>query len=211
MAKVIAPLHSVQVRGKCGDLIFRRWRGVNTVSGLTGGAGDGTRAGFVAWQAAATSWGLLTTDEMQEWYEYAAKTTLERGPLKPKHRSGYISYSCCAFNAVQCGESAPTSPPATVPPNFPEALTLGVNGSGDLEVGWNSAQDGDYMQIKGSFNAWFSGRTYDYNLGQQGYPAVSAGAWTGPASVATRKNIIIARVLRDSGQAGPWGRVQLNT
>ena len=211
MAKVIAPLHSIQVRGKCGGVLFRRWRGVNTVSGITGGEGLPGVSQFIAWQAAAASWGSLTAAKMEEWREYAAKTTMERGPMKPKHRSGYIAYSCAAFNAVQCGESAPTGPPAAPAPNFPEGLALAVDGSGDIVVSWDGGLDGDYVQIRGAFNGVLGIRLYDYKLAQQSYTAASAGEWTGPARVVGKRSLVTARVLRDSGQAGPWGRVELVT
>lgn len=204
MGKVIAPLHSVQVRGKVGGVMFRRWRNINTASGLTGGTGAPTESHFVDWKTACASWKDLTFEQMEAWRQYAAKTPTGGGPFSPTHRSGYMTYVLAAYLADQCGESYPTLPPTTLPPSYPGITSLDDDGAGNLLVEWDSTGDADYIQIKGLINAPLSKRIFDNQLKELYIVAIATGEQDLGVIVADRLFRVRLRRVRDSGQAGPW-------
>ena len=211
MGKVIAPLHSIQVRGKVGEIIFRRWRNINTASNFTPATGDANQTNVVAMRAACTSWKTLSTDQMEAWGQYAKKRKTGGGILGPTHRSGYMTYSLAAYLAGQCGESYPTEPPESDPPNYPVDFTLIRDGSNKLLFSWDDSQDGDYIYIKCNHNKSTSERIYDYMLGIIGIYTIASGSKQHVYTEANRKARASGMVIRANGQAGPKGYVTLIT
>lgn len=210
MAKVLAPLHSIQVRGKWGGVVFRRWRNVNTASGPCGGIGNSSEAHVVAWRAAVASWGGLTQEKIEEWKEFAKAHEMERGPWKPKQRSGFISYSLAAYLAGQCGESYPTAPPGIPAPNYPATFYLNLYG-GKIYAVWNPGDEGDYVEVKWVVNQDPAWRIYDYKLLLKGYYPIAQEEVIGPDWIAGRNHRASLRLIRSDGQAGQKGFTSLET
>ena len=208
MGKVIAPLHSIQVRGKVGEILFRRWRNINTVSSLGGGAGVANQSNLVAMRAASASWGGLTYDQMEAWRKYAMKQRVGDGILKPTRRSGYMTYALAAYLADQCGESYPDNPPETKPPNYLGSLWLGNDLWGSWAIRWDGAAVGEYVQVKAICNAVISKKIFenqlkDYGISDKAAEEKRLDGWaTGKYSKAK------ARLIRASGQAGPWNYIE---
>jgi len=204
MAKVIAPLHSMQVRGAACGILFRRWRDLNTASGMSPTEGSPLEPAFILWREVANSWSSLDREVMEAWRAYARSHHYQKGPLKPKFRSGYITYCCAAYLAEECGESAPEGPPETVPPNYLDITYFGENALGNLWVRWDSGADGDFVQIKGSYNKPIGRRIYDYAIAQKGFYSMGTGEATYLAAVAGKRSRVKGRIIRSNGQAGQW-------
>ena len=209
MGKVIAPLHSIQVRGKVGGVLFRRWRNINTVSG-PGGNTDLTQNTYVvAFRAAMNSWRTLTSAQILAWRKYADGLRTGGGILKPTHRSGYMTYVLAAYLADQCGEAWPTDPPESAPPNFLRVFTLENDNFGGLTVWWGGGHTPEYVQIKAYVNKSLGRRIYDLQLADFGMTEsteeeIRLDDWeTGTYSRAG------GRLVRANGQAGPWSYAEL--
>lgn len=205
MAKVLSPLHSLQVRGRVGGIVYRRWRDVNTVGALGGSPGDSSKPAFIAWQNAAMYWGSISNNQRLAWNEYANNIILNRGPFKPKKRSGYISYGVEAYLANRCGESYPGDPPTTVIPLYPVGLGIELGSGGKWRVVWDSGQDGDYIQVKAQTDRSVGLRIYDERIPEIGFYDLSLGLIEWGTVTANKKARARCRVIRVSGQAGPWG------
>lgn len=210
MGKVIAPLHSFEVRGQVAGIVYRRWRDLNTVGAPGGNEGDGSQAQFISWMAACAQWGVITSAQRSAWRIYASGIELTRGPLHPKKRSGYITYAMAAYLAGQCGESYPTAPPTTRPPNFPITMNFQVSG-GKLYIEWDPDQDGDYIELKWRVNAPGPVKIFDYRLGLVGYFAIATEDYTGPTALTGKNNRARLRVVRSNGQVGPARYASLET
>ena len=205
MAKVIGPLHSMGVRGSLLGMTFRKWRDLTTVSAYTLSEGDSARRGFSDWGIVTGKWGCLTGEQRLAWRAYAKKEQRSPGVWGPKKNSGYICFCKMAYLCERNGISLPVDPPGTVPPNQPNVLSIGITGGGYLEAIWDPDQDGDYIQLKGTWNHNDTRRMYDYKLGEISIEELYQETYVGPVAVADRVSRIKARIFRSSGQSGPWG------
>ena len=209
MGKVIGPLHSIQVRGKVGEILFRRWRDINTVSGWANNPGNGNAQGLIAFRLIQEEWSFLDEEERILWNKYGRKKIMDRGPFKPKRRSGYITFCCNGYLAENCGVKFAKVPPNTIAPNFPEDLKLEEDVSGKYLISWKDDQDGDFIEIKGYLNREIGMRFYDDRLLILGYYSITTGSCQKNTVVAGKKGRIRGRIIRNSGQVGPAGFVTM--
>ena len=207
MGKVIAPLHSVQVRGRVGDLLFRRWRNINTVSSVPKNPGANENPNFLAWGNACAGWGALTAGQIDAWREYAAETKTGGGILTATHKSGYMTYAMAAYLAGECGNSYPTDPPTEKPPLAPEISFLGDDGAGDLVVKWVVVGAEGWVQVKAVYNRGPAMKIFEQQMCDCGVIEYEEGELTLTTIELGKRNRVKIRRIRDNGQAGYWAYV----
>ena len=204
MAKVIAPLHSIQVRGKIGGTLFRRWRNLNTASEFKPGGGGSGPGGFVIIGNGATAWGGLTSAQRESWEGYSKKKKYKNKALEVWTLPGYNQYLRHYYLATMCGETPLSDPPETKWPDQPEGLTFGVNLSDKLEVGWSEGQEADYIQIKGAFNQKASRKIFSTRVTNLAFVETADESWEGSTAQTGKKSLVKVRLIRINGQYGPW-------
>lgn len=203
MAVVLAPLHSVQVRGQLGDKVFRRWRSLNTISqAAPAGPGPQDNASWLAWKDTASYWSGLTNEQRAAWNKYGRETEIRAGPLKPDRRSGYIWARMAAFLAGKVGEDPPASPWSGPAPGPIRGLTLGINGAGNWVVAWDSIQEAKYVGMRANLNYPAVLRFYDYKLSEEKFYTSAGGGVEFGEVIPGRKARIAVRLIRENCQTG---------
>lgn len=211
MAIVIAPLHSIQVRGRCGGISFRRWRDMNIAANYAPSIGNPVDPSFLSWGGMAALWGGLTNNQRESWRQYAKNKRVNNGPLKPNRRSGYMTFCLQAYAATRCGETVSGEPPTMAEPNYPIGIYVYGPVGGFLGVGWDPDQEGDYMEVHFEQNHSPGVRIYDYKIGLFGYATVGSEDIRGSMAQANKIHRAKVRLVRANGQSGPWGYANLET
>lgn len=154
MAKLIAPLHSSEARGRVGGLIYNTYRGLATCKSKTGPAQPRSslqlqlRAMGVYW---SRKWQSLSAGVRGAWNDYAAAHTEIDWTGNPKRLTGLNWYLRCNIIAQRLAGGPLTNPPS-VPAPAAAADVVGTGGVGEIVVTWT-----DTAEANTYIDAWVSG------------------------------------------------------
>lgn len=203
MAKVRAPLFSMEVRGDLAESRFRTWRGMTTVSKAGVGPGQPGQSNFMAMNATKAHWTALTEEEREAWRDYGRRTPINKGIWKPKFWSGYTWARKAAYICGQIGVKPPTLPWETEKPVQPEMVGCYVwNGNG-LITYWDPAQPYEFVGVRVKWDHPVTRRFYDYKLGLEQFYPMKSEETVRLATVFPSKMRVAVRFIRETGQWGP--------
>ncbi|GAH35704.1 unnamed protein product [marine sediment metagenome] len=133
MAKVIAPLHSAEARGRVSGLIYNTWRGLATCKGFKSPAQPRTSIQMLMRAYAvqmARTWGELNDTQRGLWNDYAVAHPDVDWTGSPKRLSGFNWYVRCNTRILRLAGTPITAPPAE---NGPDPLATFAAADGVLE------------------------------------------------------------------------------
>lgn len=146
MAKVTAPLHSAEARGRVGGLVYNTWRGLATVKAKSAPAQPRSQKQLAIRSIAITlarRWQTILQSVRDAWNAYAATHTSVDWTGNPVRLTGlnwYLAINTRQLHASNAQAANPPSipaPPAVV--NFNAA-----NGAGTSVLTWTTPADDDY-------------------------------------------------------------------
>lgn len=119
MAKVLAPLMSLAVRGKEGGIVFNTWRGINTAKSATSPVQPNSSAQLDIRDhvtTASRAWASLSNVQRTGWNDYANAHTESDWTGAAKRLTGQNWYVRCAVLNALCGAAAIAAAPAIAAP-----------------------------------------------------------------------------------------------
>lgn len=207
MAKVRAPLHSIDLRGRFADgVVFTDWRGINCIRTFVMPSQPRTERRERIWKntpMVTRAWAGLTDAERAGW-EAFARLVKPIDPILGRENSwtGYFAY--VSVNQVLADAELPlaTRPPAIPLPTPPERFRVENPSPGVVQILWQTLSAGTLIdlwlnQTKASRKAYPSKfRHLVYADGQSGLYGLSGL----PAGT---RVAVKARVVRpDGGRSG---------
>lgn len=136
MAKLVAPLFSLEARGKVGGLVYNTTRGVSYVKELSAPKTQYTPRQIEVRSITASltsTWQSLTNQQRAQWSAYATRHLLPTWTGHPKRLSGYNWFIKTNFVALDIGLSPTSEPPSEVSLTYSPDLSLSWSGA-DLVV-----------------------------------------------------------------------------
>lgn len=148
MAKVFNPLHSEDVRGKVGGIVFSRSKQGPTVRLRVNPSQPQTAdqmlvRGYLA--TASAAWASLTTQQRDSWDTYAGLHPVSNVFGETTYLSGHQYYCRCACILLALGKSVPTTAPAVAAPTN-VANIVATPGSGQVSIAF-TAKPGTNLSV----------------------------------------------------------------
>jgi len=152
MAKVRAPLHSMELRGRMADgVVFGDWRGIPWMRTFVMPAQPRTQRREQIWKIIpriTRSWADLTEAERARWEAFT--TTVK--PLDPLlgragNWSGCDAYVSANHTLADAGLPLATAPPAIPFPNPPERFRLRNPSPGVVRIRWEPLPAGTLVDL----------------------------------------------------------------
>lgn len=180
MAKVFNPLHSEDVRGKVGGIVFSKCKQGSTVRLRVNPSQPQTAdqmlvRGYLA--TASAAWAGLTDGQRTSWETYASTHPVTNVFGETTYLSGHQYYCKCAALLLALGKSAPTTPPAVAAPTNVSNL-VATPGSGQVSIAF-TAKAGTNMSLAcdlyGPHSAGINVKQAMCNL--NGYHAAETTPW----------------------------------
>ena len=133
MAKVTAPLHSAEARGRVGGLVYNTWRGIATVKSKRAPAQPRTLR-QLAIRAFCTTiarrWAILTGTQRDGWTAYAAAHLDSDWTGNPVRITGLNWFIRCSVRLLDLAKAViDTAPVAPAPANVSNLVCTGGSGT----------------------------------------------------------------------------------
>lgn len=147
MAKVIAPLHSSEARGRVGGIIYNTWRGAATVKAKHAPAQPGS-ASQLAQRANASMlsryWGsILSAVERATWSAYSSTHVDTDWTGSTKRLTGLNWFLRCTSRLLLATQPiVPTAPIVAAPTNLTGVTAVG--GAGLITMDWTTPVSADF-------------------------------------------------------------------
>lgn len=193
--KVNGPIHSIDATGKFdGGIIFEVTRGLPIAKRMKRPPNPQSRSQTLTRDRLSTlsrAWGDLTEAQRTAWDEAA-------GGLA----TGYNNYVGLGIKALEMSQPPVGDPPVTPNPDPILDPELRTGNLGELNIIWNPATDGDFIEIRstGAIPDGRNPKNNEYRV--RAFVSVAAGAYTLADLVPSGRYGVRLRPLRDNGQAG---------
>lgn len=209
MAKVTAPLHSSEARGRLGGICYNTWRGISTVKAQKAPCQPRTERQLFIRSIGVKLvrlWQNLTSAQRLTWNDYAPLHIETDGMGSPKRLSGLNWYTRLNSRLQQLSISPVSTAPATSAPGAPSSL-VATGGSGQIGLAFTA--------MPTSLNFWIHDDG-PHSPGRQGSFARAAflTTFTTASTTATitglaagQHDLFVRAVSRTDGQASTWEHV----
>lgn len=138
MAKVTAPLHSSEARGKVGGVVYNTWRGISYVRTRVTPVTQGSPAQLAVqalFESCRLRWYTLSDAQRALWTDYANSHPRSDWASNTIRMSGFNAFRQCNFRLQHAGGAWLDDPP--IDPNQVVISTLaGVQDGADIDVSW---------------------------------------------------------------------------
>lgn len=211
MAKVVAPLHSSEARGKMNGLVYNTWRGLSTVKQHVHPA-DPATSRQLAWRAFMTTinshWRALDPSIREEWKRYAQEHPDPDWTGKPKRLTGHQQFVRHWLRNNVIPAAGPTRPPHLAPPEHPGQIFAMSPEPGIFHATWYGLQ-----RPYGEIVYWTVYLDGPKSIARRPEPTdkllLTAISWEATEIVAwdlaPGYYWMFSRILRaDTGQVSPW-------
>ena len=152
MAKVIAPLHSIGLRGRMADgVVFGEWRGIPWMRTFVMPSQTKTQRREQVWKTTpvvSRAWAGLTDEERAAWEAYP----LLIKPIDPtlgreSHWTGYNAYLSVNRVLADAGLTLAIQPPTIPLPNPPERFRRRNPSPGVVRIRWEPLPAGTLVDL----------------------------------------------------------------
>ncbi len=152
MAKVRAPLHSVDLRGRFADgAVFTDWKGINVLKTFTMPSQPRTERKMSIWKAfpqASKAWASLTDSQRQVWENYAiAVKPINETLGREGNWSGFNAYASINTVLADAGQPLVSLPPSLPLPSPAEGFQITQPILGTIRIQWTPLPAGTLMNL----------------------------------------------------------------
>ncbi len=152
MAKVRAPLHSIDLRGRMADaVVFGDWNGISWIRTFVMPRQPRTERRSRLWKVfpgTSREWAKLTDTDRARWDEFAVQIKPLNTMLgRPGNWSGFDAYVSMNTVLGDAGQPYVTQPPAIPLPNPPDNFRLRNPGPGVVRVRWEPLPAGTLADL----------------------------------------------------------------
>ena len=207
MAKVRAPLHSMDLRGRMADgFVFTQWRGINCMRKFVMPSQRRTQRREHVWETTprvTRAWGELTDAERAGWEAFTLRVKpMDRNLGRESHWSGYNAYLSVNRVLADAGLTLATQPPALPYPNPPTGFGLTNPTPGVVQINWTPLPPGILIDL------WLnqgkaSRKAYPSKFNHLVYEDGTTGLFVLSDIPAGTRVAVKARVVRpDGGRSG---------
>lgn len=150
MAKVIAPLHSAEARGRVGGLVYNTWRGMSYTKAQSAPSQPKTKKQLnirAFGIRLARGWQTLTAAQRLSWNNYASLHLESDGMGSPKRMTGLNWYVRLNSRMLQLGLTPAASAPTIAAPPSPGSFAA-ADGVGQSLLSFSTQPAGTVLWLQ---------------------------------------------------------------